>query len=34
MLFLNAQQIFSPVKYPYGVLHRLLLSIQYPMQVV
>ena len=29
-LFLNAQLTFSPVKYLYGVLHRLLLSIQYP----
>ena len=33
-LFLNAQLTFSPVKYPYCVLHRLLLSIRYPMQVV
>ena len=29
-LFLNAQLTFSPVKYLYCVLHRLLLSIQYP----
>ena len=29
-LFVNAQLTFSPVKYPYCVLHRLLLSIQYP----
>ena len=29
-LFVNAQQTFSPVKYPYCVLQRLLLSIQYP----
>ena len=29
-LFVNAQLTFSPVKYPYCVLRRLLLSIQYP----
>ena len=29
-LFVNAQLTFSPVKYPYCVLCRLLLSIQYP----
>ena len=29
-LFLNAQLTFSPVKYLYCALHRLLLSIQYP----
>ena len=28
-LFVNAQLTFSPVKYPYYVLRRLLLSIQY-----
>ena len=28
--FVNAQLTFSPVKYPYCVLRRLLLSIQYP----
>ena len=30
MLFVNARLTFSPVKYPYCVLRRLLLSIQYP----
>ena len=29
-LILNAQLTFSPVKYPYCVFHRLLLSMQYP----
>ena len=29
-LFVNAQLTFSPVKYPYCVLCRLLSSIQYP----
>ena len=29
-LFVNAQLTFSPVKYPYCALRRLLLSIQYP----
>ena len=29
-LFLNAQLTFSPVKYPYCVPHRLLLSIGIP----
>ena len=29
-LFLNSQLAFSPVKYLYCLLHRLLLSIQYP----
>ena len=29
-LFLNAQLTFSPVKYLYCALRRLLLSIQYP----
>ena len=29
-LFVNAQLTFSPLKYPYCVLRRLLLSIQYP----
>ena len=29
-LFVNAQLTFSPVKYPYCVLCRPLLSIQYP----
>ena len=29
-LFVNAQLTFSPVKYPYCALCRLLLSIQYP----
>ena len=29
-LFVNAQLTFSPVKYPYCVLRRLLSSIQYP----
>ena len=29
-LLVNAQLTFSPVKYPYCALCRLLLSIQYP----
>ena len=29
-LLVNAKLKFSPVKYPYCVLRRLLLSIQYP----
>ena len=30
MLMVNAQLKFSPVKYPYCMLRRLLFSIQYP----
>ena len=30
MLFVNARPTFSPVKYPYCALFRLLLSILYP----
>ena len=29
-LFVNARLTFSPIKYPYCALRRLLLSIQYP----
>ena len=29
-LFVNARLTFSPVKYPYCALRRLVLTIQYP----